>query len=323
MFDLLGQEFALDVFQKSYKKGRISHAYIIAGPDGIGKSVFAMHIAASLLCLGDKKPCGVCNQCIKVMKGNHADIKIISNKGRSIGVDEIRQVIGEVYTKPYEGLRKLIIIKNADEITVQGQNAILKTLEEPSKDTTIIMTVENSNLLLETILSRCQIFKLSRVSMDRIRDYLISKGVDEKRASTAASLSDGITGNALKFLEDKFLKLREEVIGILIKVVKGSSIEALESVEFFLNNKDNIDSILDIIISWFRDIMVLKHTIDKNVLINKDYYELLVEESQQLSYNKLNGIIDSVNSTREKIRLNANFQLAMEVMLLNIQEVII
>lgn len=321
MFDVLGQEYALEAFKTSFDKNRISHAYVITGPDGVGKSIFAMHIAAVLLCSGEKKPCGVCDQCLKVQHGNHPDVMVVSKGGKSIGVDDIRDVINEVYTKPYEGNRKVIIIKNADVITVQGQNAILKTLEEPSDDTTIIMTTENTGMLLETILSRCQILKLGRIPGEKIKGYLMTRGIEENKAATAASLSDGVLGNALRFLDEKFIKLREETIKVSRDVLRNDTLKALDASSFFIDNKDNIDIIFDIMMSWFRDIIVLKHVKDRETLINRDLYDKLVEESQRLSYDRLCRIIDEINSTREKLRFNANFQLTVEVMLLNIQEV--
>jgi DNA polymerase-3 subunit delta' len=322
LFELVGNEFAVEAFKKAYDNNKVSHAYIITGPDGIGKSVLAMYMAAVILCRRDDKPCGECPSCIKIKNGNHTDVKVVSSRGKSIGVDDIRDLIDEVYTKPYEGDKKVVIIKNADTVTVQGQNAILKTLEEPSEHTTIIMLVENMNLILETIQSRCQVLRLGRISAEKIKKYLTGQGISPDKASTAANLSDGILGNALMFLDEKFMKLREDVINAGREMVRLNLLDVLKYVDFFLHNKDKIDSILDILTSWYRDIIMLKLIKDKKLLINADHYELLVEESQILSYNKLDSIINIINSSREKINQNVNFQLTIEVMLLNIQEVV-
>lgn len=320
MFEVIGQEFIMDSFKKAYKNDKVSHAYIIAGPDGIGKSIMGMLMASTILCKGDSKPCGKCDACVKISHGNHPDVKMISPKGRSIGVDYIRDLIEEIYTKPYEGDKKVVIIKNSDSITVQGQNAILKTLEEPSKDTTIIMLVENINAILQTIQSRCQILRLGRIPVERINAYLLSLGVDERSARAASALSDGIVGNGLKFLDEKFIKLRQEVINKAREIVSASALEVLKSVDFFISNRDKIDTVFDIMTSWYRDIIMLKLTKDNNILMNMDYYDLLVEESQKLSYNRLDSIINIINSSRENINGNANYQLTIEVMLLKIQE---
>ena len=321
MFEVLGQEFVTEAFKKAFDNNKVSHAYIITGPDGIGKSIMAMHMASTILCKGNDKPCGECNACIKIIHGNHPDVKIISLKGKSIGVDNIRDLIDEIYTKPYEGDKKVVIIKNSDRITVQGKNAILKTLEEPSKDTTIIMLAENINAILQTIQSRCQTLRMERIPEDKIKTYLLSQGVEEKKAVTAAGLSDGIVGNGLKFLDEKFVKLRRDVINKAIELVQANSLEILKSLDFFINNKDKIDTVFDILTTWYRDIIMLKLIKDKNLIMNMDYYDLLVEESQKLSYNRLDSIINIINSSREKIKENVNYQLTIEVMLLSIQEV--
>lgn len=320
MFEVLGQEFIIGAFHRVYENNKVSHAYIIIGPDGIGKSILALHMAAVLLCRGEEKPCEKCASCQKITHGNHPDVKTLSLKGKSIGVDEIRNLIDDIYTKPYEGDRKVIIIKAADHITIQGQNAILKSLEEPALDTTIIMLAENENAILETIKSRCQVLRLGKVAVEAIKQHVIHLGVDSKKAQIAANLSDGILGNALKFLDDKYTKLRQEVINRAIDVVNKDTLTILRSADFFVNNKDKIEIILDIMTSWYRDIIMLKLSNSNNNLANNDFYELLVEESQKLSYNRLDSIINEINSARDKIRKNANFQLTIEIMLLNIQE---
>jgi DNA polymerase-3 subunit delta' len=322
LFELVGNEFAVEAFKKAYDNNRISHAYIITGPDGIGKSVLAIYMASVILCREENRPCGKCASCIKIKNGNHTDVKVLSSRGKSIGVDDIRDLIDEIYTKPYEGDKKVVIIKDADTVTVQGQNAILKTLEEPSEHTTIIMLAENMNLILETIQSRCQVLRLGRISAEKIKKYLTGQGISPDKASTAANLSDGILGNALMFLDEKFMKLREDVINTGREIVRADALAILKYVDFFLRNKDKINSILDMLTSWYRDIIMLKLIKDRNLLINADHYELLVEESQILSYNKLDSIINIINSSREKINQNVNFQLTIEVMLLNIQEVV-
>ena len=126
MFEVLGQSFAKKYFNESFKRNKISHSYILNGPDGIGKSVFAFYMAQVLLCTGQNKPCDECNACKKTTKLLHPDVKIISNGKKSIGVNDIRNLIDEVSIRPYEGERKIIIIKHADNITPEGQNALLK-----------------------------------------------------------------------------------------------------------------------------------------------------------------------------------------------------
>lgn len=321
MFDVVGQEFVQESFDRAFENSRISHSYIVVGPEGSGKSIFALYMASVMLCSGKHKPCGSCSACMKIKNNNHPDVKILSGIEKSIGVDNIRDIIDDIYTKPYEGDRKVVILKGADNITLQGQNALLKTLEEPPEDTTIIMLMENMNAILPTIQSRCQILRFGRVHRDKIKNHLKSLGYDEGRASMASGLSDGIVGRALRVLDEGYTKLRGDTIAMGSRLIKSRPIELSTLVAFFMKNKDDIEEILDILTTWYRDIIVIKHTHDEKLIINSDFSEMLVEESQYVAYNKLNGILDIIQETREKLRQNSNFQLTMEVMVLNIQEV--
>ncbi|SKA76813.1 DNA polymerase III, delta prime subunit [Caloramator quimbayensis] len=320
MFEVLGQEYAKNAIKSMYDNNKMSHAFIIQGPDGIGKSIFADYIASMILCRGSKKPCSECTSCKKIQSGIHPDYKIISSS-KSIGIDVIRKLIDDVNIKPYEGDKKVIVIKGADKITIEGQNALLKTLEEPLKDTTIIILLENINSILDTIISRCQVLRLGRVERDKIQEYLIKRGVEYKKAKTAACLSDGILGNALKYLDDKYAALRMETLKTLRDIIRADEVKILDSVDFFLSQKENIDSVFDIMLSILRDISVLKITKNEDIVMNSDIYEILNEECKVLSIDRINKIINIINSARKNIDNYLNYQLTIEDMLLNIQEV--
>lgn len=320
MFEVLGQEYAKNAIKSMYDNNKMSHAFIIQGPDGVGKSIFADYIAAMILCRGLKKPCMECTSCKKIQSGIHPDYKIISSS-KSIGIDTIRKLIDDVNIKPYEGDKKVIVIKGADKITIEGQNAILKTLEEPLQDTTIIILLENMNSILDTIISRCQVLRLGRVERDKIEEYLIKQGVENKKAKTAASLSDGILGNALKYLDDKYSSLRMETFKNLREIIRADEIKILDSVDFFLSQKENIDSVFDVMISILRDVSILKITKNEDIIMNRDICEILNEECKVLSIDRINKIINIISAARKNIDDYLNYQLTIEDMLLNIQEV--
>lgn len=321
MFDVVGEENQKRLIQNALDNDKIAHAYLISGPDGTGKSIFAMHMASVIMCSGKVKPCGTCSSCIKLKKGFHPDVRVISENKKTIGIDMVRKIIEEVNVKPFEGSRKVIIIKKIDTMTVQGQNALLKTIEEPPIGTYIIMTAENDSMVLDTIKSRCQVIKFERVPESSIKKFLLENGTEENKASVAASLSDGIIGTALKYTDEKFIALRKETIENISGITTNKTLDALSKVDFFMKNKKNIDDILNVMSFWYRDVIMIKMTQNMDDIINFDYHNILVEESRSLSYNKLYGIIKIIGDTRDKINKHANFQLSIEVMLLNIQEV--
>lgn len=323
MFYAVGQEFHMNMLKNACEKDEISHAYIIEGPDGVGKSIMAKYIAALLLCEGNikDKPCGRCVPCEKIAKGLHPDVKEFGNNKKSIGINEIRSLIDETELKPYEGSRKVLILKGAQNMTVQAQNAILKTLEEANKGCVIIMLASSTTNILSTILSRCQIIRMGRIQIDKVEGFLESQGVDKQSAQRAAELSDGIIGKALEFLKEDYVELRKDTVELCRKIVDAKPYDVFDIYDFFGKHKDDYDKVFDVMVAFYRDIIVLKSTKDVKYIINKDCYEILVEQSQKLSYNKLNDIVKIIMDTREKLRQNVNYQLSVEVMLLNIQEV--
>ncbi|SEG13972.1 DNA polymerase-3 subunit delta' [Caloramator fervidus] len=320
MFEVIGQDKLKEIFNRMYDEGKVVNSYILKGPKGIGKKNFALYMAAKILC-ENNLACGKCRACVKIKHGNHPDVIILSKDEKSIGVEDIEEIIEKIQIKPYEGDKKVVIIENFENATIQAQNKFLKTLEEPVKNTIIILTANNFNTILETIISRCQIFTLNRADALEIEKYLIKKGVDSIKAKIFAKLSDGIVGSCKKFLDEDYIKLRQQVIDIAKKIHKIEGLEILDLVKFFNENKESIEDILEQMIIWYRDILIYKLTYNKDMIINEDYFEDIIEESKILSYNKLNGIINIIKKTKQNLEYNINFQLSIEAMLLNIQEV--
>ena len=168
-----GQEEIKASLIKSINNNQVSHCYIFEGPKGMGKFNLSLIFAQSLLCLNFlKEPCNRCNSCIKVNSFNHPDLHVVNEDEKSIKREDIDELINSIYKKPYEAKRKVYIIKDAHSMTVQAANTFLKTLEEPPSDTVMILLTTNSNLLIPTIVSRCQEVKFRNISKETIREYL-------------------------------------------------------------------------------------------------------------------------------------------------------
>jgi len=320
MVKVVGQDAQMELFLKTAEKGMLAHSFIITGPDGVGKSVFARFMASYMLCTSQNKPCGICSNCIRIKNNNHPDVIEITPKN-SIGVDDIRSLNEKINTKPYESDKKIIIIKGADFITVQGQNAFLKTLEEPPLDTTIIMLAENINLILDTIKSRCQIYKLNRISINKVKEYLISINVEERKAELFSNLSDGIIGNALKMLDSRYQILRDETCNIFIKMAQFNPLDFLMIEDFFIENKGNIQAVFDILITLIRDISIFKNTLNEAYCLNIDKIDMVKNLSGILSNEKLNRLLEIILNTKGNIDNNVNYQMAITSLLLDLQEV--
>ncbi|KPU43061.1 DNA polymerase III subunit tau [Oxobacter pfennigii] len=320
--DIAGQHSAVLSLKNSIEKGRIAHAYLFSGPDGVGKSIAASIFANTLNCREKGvNPCGHCPSCIKAQDKNHPDIIHVKKLGGSISINDIRELQANIQKKPYEKGIKVFIIYEADKMTEEAQNALLKTLEEPPGHAVIILLAEKQHTLLTTIASRCQIFKFSRASQRDVELFLKKQCVDEKEIRYIAALSNGIIGRALEIIQDnRGKKDRDEIIEIIRKLFKNDTFYVLSKVDYFLNNKDNIEYILDVMISWYRDILIYKETKDESFLINLDKEDIIIDESSKLTSANINKIINSIKDTLKNIKANANFQLSIETMLLNIQE---
>ncbi|QEK13400.1 DNA polymerase III subunit delta' [Crassaminicella thermophila] len=322
--DIVGQEKTINFLKRSIKNKRIAHAYIFEGPEGVGKFNTAIAFAKGIQCKSyHEDACNICSSCLKVNGGNHPDIKIIEPEGKSIKNKQIEEFQQDLSRKPYESNKKIYIIKDANSMTASAQNRLLKTLEEPPEYAVIILMSNNVSSFLPTIKSRCQILKFHRIGEKYIEAFLINKyKIEKDEAKVLAAFSDGIIGKAIKLKEsEEFKTKREETIQVIEKILKKDPLTPFEEVEFFQKHKDHIDEILDFMLFWFRDIMIITQTRTDKFLINLDKKNTLQNHMHHIAYEKIGDIITVIEKTKNDIKANVNFQLAIEMMLLTMQEV--
>lgn len=308
---IIGHERIKTEIINSIRLGMLSHAHLFVGEDGIGKSLIAKAMAISIL--GKEKV------------GQYADIIEFSiDKGRkTIGVETIRNIVEEVNKKPYEGDRKVVIVYNADKMTTEAQNAFLKTIEEPPKGVFIILLCEDSEAVLDTIKSRCQVHKLQRLRIEEVVQYLRKyyPKLSDEEIKTISAFSDGIPGRGERLINDtSFREIRDMVLKILSQISGYNENGAVSYGAFFEKHKKNWQEIITWILSYVRDIMVYKETGKENMIINIDKYEDIKDLANRFSFNKLNDIISIVNDTQIKLIRNVNSALVFDVMILNMQE---
>ncbi|MCT4607014.1 MAG: DNA polymerase III subunit delta' [Marinisporobacter sp.] len=322
--DIIGQEKVIRYLKTSIRNKRIAHAYIFEGPKGIGKVDGAIVFAKAVQCKNyEGAICNHCSSCLKVDTNNHPDIKIIEPEGKSIKNKQIEEFQQDLLRRPYESNKKIYIIKDANLMTDSAQNRLLKTLEEPPEYAIIILISMHANSFLPTIKSRCQILKFSPIGEKIIEELLKDRyKVSSKEAKVLAAFSDGILGKALRLKEsEEFKNKREETIQVIEKLLNKDALIVFDLVEFFQNNKEDIYEILDFMLFWFRDVLLLSQTGEDQFLINIDQEETLQRHMYAIGYNKIGNIISTIEKTKNDIKANVNFQLAIEMMLLTIQEV--
>lgn len=306
---MIGHKKIIDRFSKSVSKNALSHAHLIIGEDGIGKSLLAEEFAYKILNIEKRK--------------EHIDIVNYKSDKASFGVDLVRSIIEEANKKPYEGDKKVIIIHNGEKLTVAAQNALLKTIEEPLLGVFIIILSSNIDSILETIRSRCQIHRLAPLSKEEISLYINShyKEIDKDLYKTLISFSEGIPGRVDKFMKDSvFKEIRNTVIAMLKDIGRGTLGIPIKYSDKLSSMKGNEEEILETITVFARDSIVYKEIENNLSIINGDKIEDIREIANNLSYKKLNRIIKLVNEARNNLKSNTNLWLTLDSMLISILE---
>lgn len=308
MKDFIGFDNIIDGFIKRADKNALSHAHLIVGHNGIGKSIIARIFALKIL---DKD-----------MDRDYVDIIHYRPKKASFGVDDVREIIEEVTKRPYEGDKKVIIIHEGSKLTIQAQNALLKTIEEPPKGVYIIMLTESAELMLDTIKSRCQIYKLSPLGKEEMIKYINKVGDYSNELILAAlAYGEGIPGRAERMLIDEKLEnLRSCIVNLLKDINKKESNTALLYESKLSQYKDEKEEVLNILSSFIRDIILYKELEDKNLIINVDKLDDINDLASGTSYKKLNVMLDYIKEARINLMNNTSYSMTMSVMLIGLME---
>ena len=323
--DVVGHKDILKYISSAVENNRVSHAYILNGERGSGKKMLANLFAMTLLCeTGDNEPCGKCHSCKQAESGNHPDIiRVTHEKPNSISVDDIRtQVNNTVDIKPYQGPYKVYIIPQADMMTPQAQNAILKTIEEPPSYAVFLLLTENAETLLPTINSRCVMLKLRNIKDTLIKKYLMENlEIPDYKADMCTAFAQGNMGRAIMLANsDHFNEIREEAVQLLKHINEMELNEIVAAVKNISVYKLEITDYLDIIMNWYRDVLLYKATKEIDKVVFKDQLQSIKEQARKSSYEGIELILESLEKAKARLKANVNFDLVMELLFLTIKE---
>ncbi len=323
--NIIGHEEIIRHIKNAIKTGKVSHSYIFTGEPGSGKKLLAATFAMTLQCEErGTEPCQKCDSCKKAIGKNHPDIIMVNHeKPGTISIDEIRdQVINDVAIKPYCSPYKIYIVADAEMMTVQAQNALLKTIEEPPEYAVIMLLTSNADSLLPTIQSRCVRLDLKVVDDSLVKKYLMERlHVPDYQAEIDASFAQGSIGRAKEAAtSEEFSEMTQNALKILKYANTMEVYELTDAIKNLSTEKQNINDYLDIFQFWFRDVLMFKATREIDNLVFKQEINYIKEQASERSYENLEKILEALEKTKVRLRANVNFELALELLFLTIRE---
>jgi len=323
--DIIGQEQIKEHLINAVNTRKVSHAYIINGEKSSGKEFIARVFAQALQCENDgAEPCGECHSCKQALSENHPDIiRLTHEKPNTIGVDDIRgQINNDVGIKPYSSPYKVYIVNEAEKMTVQAQNAILKTLEEPPEYAVIMLLTTNVNSLLPTVLSRCVVLNMKPVSDELVKKYLMEEmRIPDYKAEVCVAFARGNIGKARALASsEEFENVKAEALSLLKYIGDMELNEMIAAVKKINEYKLEVSDYLDVFAIWYRDVLMFKATNDLNCLVFREEMQALRTTAQHSSYEGIETIIKALETAKRRLEANVNFELTMELLMLTIQE---
>lgn len=323
--NIVGHEDVISHFMSSIERGKVNHAYILSGEKDSGKKTLAYAFAKALLCEeGTGNPCGKCKSCLKAESSNHPDIITVTHESKDqFKIDEIRrQLVDDIATKPYESKYKIYIVPDAELLTKECQNALLKTIEEPPEYGIVMLLTTSIDRMLQTVLSRSLTLTTKPVREKDMLDYLKNDlGLSEDRANFCLDFARGNLGKAIKLAgDDEYKYIVESVVQVLKSINKVGVEDLAFSMEQITKFKVSIDEYLDLMMMWYRDILIYKVTGNYDKMLFKTEFPTLREHAKILSYNAIDEKIQAIERAKRRLKVRAQFEITLELMLLTLKE---
>jgi len=323
---IVGHDWAVRLLANSITHDRAGHAYLITGPDRIGKMTLARIFAQALNCTAEvgQRPCGECRACRLIQDDKHPDVRVIlpdvSERGaQSIKIEHIRRLQQDLSLSAYEARYKMALLKRFDTANLNAANAFLKTLEEPPSNVILLLTATDSDTILPTINSRCRTLGLRPVRPELIEETLMTRHhAKPDEANLLAHLADGRLGWAVRAHEDpSLLQERKSQLETLHQALRGTLVARFALAESLARKADLLPPLLRTWLSWWRDLALMAYGQRSNELIsNVDEFELLHELAGQVSRAVVRASLVQTESALRQLGQNANARLVLENVLL-------
>ncbi len=322
-WNLTGHEWAVDMLRKHIIHGTTRHAYLFSGPPGLGRRTLALRFAQALNCptpLSAGIPCGTCRDCKQIESMKHADLTVIQSEsdGGILKVDQIREARRTLILKPYMSKYRVALFLRFHEANDNAANALLKTLEEAPSYAVLILTADNPEQLLPTILSRCEVLRLRPLAVEDVQRELERRGLENSRAKLIAHISGGRMGYAIRLIEDdSLLDEREEKLNDLQRLIAASRVEKFAYADKLSKDKDAMRQTILIWLSYWRDVM-LRTAQAETPLVNVDRNVEIESVAGAMSLSESRRVASALETALEQMERNVNPRLLAEVLLLDL-----
>jgi len=317
-----GQWKAKRILRHALESGKISHAYLFNGPSGTGKVATARAFAKALFCTaGGAEACGQCAECRKFEHGNQTDLTIVAPDGQSIKIDQIRELQRDFAFRSSVTKRKVYMIEQAEKMTLQAANSLLKFLEEPLSPVVAILITDNGQAVLPTIRSRTQWVPFLPISPMDMLQQLVDEGANPLLARTAASLSSGIDGAREILQQNGFAEIRKLVIQLGKESVTRFTAAMITAQQQLFKTElaEQVQLVLSLLTIWFKDLIQFQAGRQDNIVFI-DQMDWISKHAFQRSYAGWVSCIEHTIEASKRMRANVAPQLAFEQLLVNLQE---
>ena len=322
--EIVGHEQIKEHMQAAIRDKKPFHAYLFQGEEGVGKEALARTFAAGLQCQSESadKPCKECVSCRQMESGNQPDVIWVTREKASLGVDEIReQLCNTMDIKPFSSPYKIYLVPEAEKMTEAAQNALLKTIEEPPEYGIVILMTSNISALLPTIQSRFLTMEFRPISTAVVESYVKEHcQVPDYQARASAAFAQGNLGKAMRYAKSEdFIERKDHIISLLRHVEQMDLSEMLAVIKDLGTRKDEVRDYIDLMVLWYRDVLLFKATKDINQLLFQDEASYISREASHRSYEKIEEILQAFEKAKVRLRANVNFDITMELMLLTLK----
>lgn len=308
---IIGQNIAINYLDKIIGEDKIGASFLFFGPEGVGKKATARWFAKKINCLSgdnEKKPCNNCSSCNKIEKQSHPDITHIKPEGNYIKIEQTRSILETIVFRPFEAKYRVYIIEDAHTVTDAACNQLLKILEEPPPYAVIILTIHDISTLPPTVISRCRRVPFHYIDAELLRMHIGNNfDLSKEKLASVGMLASGSLGRAVKLIQDEdFWSTRSFSLSLAANIADMNCASALQSSEKLETMKAGQDMVLEFLLEWFRDLMIVKETGNTDIIINQDMKDSLKNNVNDYTVWQIKKMIRHILEAKQMLKRNVN-----------------